>query len=692
MVSVTSKPVSHWLRICYDPSVTFQEQNSSLYSSGILTESLWRNALRLLGIGALVTTSFVISVPGATLETVAPLSQSLPGGTAPAFPQVRLANGTFYGTVYGGFNGNPDRGSVYKLTPTGSFTSLYQFHASTQDEANPTILIAGSDGNLYGATAPQAVGDLNGMIFKLTPAGAFTPLYRFQDAKGTHVTSLIQGRDGNFYGTAAGDSSGGFFNHPPEMHDAGVLFKLTPTGVFTALYSFTGGPDGSFPDATVQGQDGNFYGSAENGPELPANTFSGFGNIFKVTPGGAQTVLYSFTGGNDGGNPGKLTQGGDGNLYGITGYPAISAIFKTTLAGTRNTVFRFEGSYGTTPSQLTASSDGNVYGTTQDGGIPQQGIVFAITPAGQVTTYSFDGTSTGGRPSQLFEGESHNLYGVTAIGGPSGFGTIFRLNMAPPRNLLNISTRLRVLTDDKVLIGGFIIAGTDAKRVIIRGIGPSLTGVGSTLQDPILELHQGAATIAYNDDWRANQAEVEATGLAPTNDLESAIVTTLNPGPYTAILKGKDNGTGIGIVEVYDLNQTANSRLANISTRGFVDTGSNVMIGGLIISGGTDGGIARVIVRAIGPSLVSSGIQGPLPDPELELHDSNGATIVVNDNWKLRQDGTSQQAEIEATGIPPTNDLESAVVQSLAPGNYTVVIQGTNNTTGIAVVEAYTLQ
>jgi len=623
---------------------------------------------------------------------MASLSQPLPGGTPPSYPQVRLSNGTFYGTVFGGFNGDPDRGSVYQLGPNGFVTTLYQFQAATQEEANPTILIGGADGNLYGATAPRAVGDLNGMIFKLTPAGVFTAIYRFVDGKGTHATSLVQAADGNFYGTAAGDSSGGFFNHPPSMHNAGIFFKVTPAGVLTTLYSFTGGTDGSLPNAITQGADGNFYGSTLCGPESPANVFSGLGNVFKITPAGAMTTLYAFTGGLDGGNPGKVIQGGDGNFYGISTYPSIAQVFKVTPAGVRNTVLRFEGNNGSGPSRLMVSTDGNVYGTTQDGGIPQAGSIFGITPAGQINTYIFDGAATGGHPSQLFEGEEHNLYGASATGGAFNKGTIFRLNMAPPRNLLNISTRLRVLTGDKVLIGGFIITGTDPKQVIIRGIGPSLSGVGVTLPDPMLELHQGNATLAMNDDWRENQALVQATGLPPTNDLESAIVATLTPGAYTAILTGKNNGTGVGVVEVYDLSQAVNSKLANISTRGFVDTGNNVMIGGLIVSGGVGGGSARVIVRAIGPSLSASGIQGPLQDPNLELHDASGATIASNDNWKLRPDGSSQQGEIEATGIPPTNDLESALVQTLAPGSYTTIVRGASTTTGVAVVEAYTLQ
>jgi uncharacterized repeat protein (TIGR03803 family) len=643
--------------------------------------------LRFVKISILGVALFGATLQGATLEPVASLNQSLT-----SFPQVRLSNGTFYGVDFGGFNGASDHGSVFKLAPDGSLAPLYEFQASTPDEANPTILIGGADGNLYGATAPRAVGDLNGMIFKVTPSGVFTPLYHFQDGKGTHAISLIQGTDGNFYGTAAGDSSGGFFNHPASMHNPGIFFRLTPAGVLTVLYTFTGGADGSLPNALIHGADGNFYGSTFCGPETPPNTFTGYGTIFKITPAGALTTLYSFTGGNDGGNPGKIIQGVDGNLYGVADYPAIRTLFKVTPPGVISTVYNFTPANGTGPSSLTPSTDGNIYGTTQTGGIPNVGTLFKIGPAGQVATYIFDGAATGGSPSQLFEGENHNLYGATVTGGASNHGTIFRLNSDPPRNLLNISTRLQVLTSDKVLIGGFIITGTDPKKIIIRGIGPSLSGVGAVLQNPTLELHQGSTTLAVNDDWKEHQSEVEATTIPPTNDFESAIVTTLNPGAYTAILAGKDNGTGVGVVEIYDLAPAANSKLANISTRGFVDSGSNVMIGGLIVDGGTFGGFARVILRAIGPSLAAAGIQGALLDPSMELHDASGAIVASNDNWKTRPDGSSQQGEIEATSIPPSNDAESALVQSLPPGNYTAIVRGAGNTSGIAVVEAYTLQ
>jgi hypothetical protein len=257
---------------------------------------------------------------------------------------------------------------------------------------------------------------------------------------------------------------------------------------------------------------------------------------------------------------------------------------------------------------------------------------------------------------------------------------------------------MRVQTGENVLIGGFIITGTDPKQVIIRGIGPSLAQFFSgALADPTLELHQGNTLLTMNDNWKtrsdgsSQQAEVEATGIPPTNELESAIVQTLAPGAYTAILGGKGDATGIGVVEAYDLNQAANSKLANIATRGFVDTGDNVMIGGVIV-GPSGGASTNVVVRAIGPSLSNFGIAGALQDPTLELVNGSGTTVASNDNWKTRPDGSSQQAEIEATGLQPSDDRESALVQTVTPGNYTAIVRGKSNTTGVGVVEAYDLE
>lgn len=265
----------------------------------------------------------------------------------------------------------------------------------------------------------------------------------------------------------------------------------------------------------------------------------------------------------------------------------------------------------------------------------------------------------------------------------------------PPPILLNISTRMRVLTNDNGLIAGFIITGTDLKRVLIRGIGPSLSGFGvtGTLVDPTLELHQGSTLVVSNDNWRARpdgssqQADIEATTIPPANDLESAIVAMLSPGAYTAILAGKNGGTGVGLIEIYDLGQGVGSKLANISTRGFVDIGDSVMIGGFIAGGGS--GTDRVMVRALGPSLP---VAGALADPILELRDGNAMLVASNDNWKMRPDGSSQETEIEATGLAPANGLEAALVQALPAGAYTAIVRGTNNAHGIGLLEIYNLQ
>jgi hypothetical protein len=253
-----------------------------------------------------------------------------------------------------------------------------------------------------------------------------------------------------------------------------------------------------------------------------------------------------------------------------------------------------------------------------------------------------------------------------------------------PVLLANISTRVRVQTGDNAMIGGLIVTGTDRKAVIVRGIGPSLPVPGA-LADPVIEVYGSAGQLfATNDNWRDGfyQQEVAST-LPPPNDLESALWGILDPGAYTVVVRGNGDTTGVGLFEVYDLDQTSYSKLANISTRGLVDTGDNVLIGGTIITGNAP---TRVIFRAIGPSLGNLGVPNALEDPTLELYDGNGQLIAMNYDWR-----DTQEAEIIATGIPPSNDLESAIVGNFTAGNYTAIVHGTDNTTGIALVEVYNL-
>ncbi len=309
-----------------------------------------------------------------------------------------------------------------------------------------------------------------------------------------------------------------------------------------------------------------------------------------------------------------------------------------------------------------------------------------------VTTVS--GTTVTGRLLALTGAVTLDTNNVTSPGPtttptptPSSTPTGTPTPVPSPAQLLNISTRLKVQANDNVSIGGFIITGNAPKKVIVRGIGPSLTGLSPLLADPVLELHgPDGSLITSNDNWKeTQQTEIENSALAPTDAMESAIVATLTPANYTAILRGKNGTTGIGLVEMYDLDPSSDSKLANISTRGFVQTGGDVMIAGFIFGHGTAS--EKVAIRAIGPSL--SGVSNVLADPTLELRDVNGALLLSNDNW---QDDATQAAAIIANGMAPSNDLESAMITALPPGQYTAIIAGTNGTSGVAVAEVYHLR
>jgi hypothetical protein len=249
---------------------------------------------------------------------------------------------------------------------------------------------------------------------------------------------------------------------------------------------------------------------------------------------------------------------------------------------------------------------------------------------------------------------------------------------------------MRTDTGNNVGIGGFTITGSVAKHVIIRALGPSLTKFGFTaaevLTDPTLEVHgPGSFGTITNNNWRDSQeAQIKADGLAPTNDLESAIDATLPPGAYTAILSGNGNATGICTFEVYDLDTVATSKLANLSSRAFVGTGNNVVIAGFVL--GNRAGNDRVIIRGLGPSLSSFGITNTLADPTLELRDENGTLILADNDW---QDNATQAAEITASGLAPSNTKEAAIAATLPPGLYTAILAGSNNGTGVGTVEVY---
>jgi hypothetical protein len=258
------------------------------------------------------------------------------------------------------------------------------------------------------------------------------------------------------------------------------------------------------------------------------------------------------------------------------------------------------------------------------------------------------------------------------------------------RRLVNISSRVSVGRDERVCVGGFIVQGNakEAVRVVIRGLGPSLVSGGSsfaqTITDPVLEIHDGTgALIATNDNWGEAQGsgEIEQSGLVPDDGREAALSIELAPGNYTAVLRDVNGGSGIGLIEVYDLDSVSDSRLLNLSARAYVGSGDHVLIGGLIVRTVSQ----RLLLRALGPELAARGVADELADPALELHDSSGAILAANDNWK----DAANRSEIAATGLAPTDDREAAILATPQPSSYTAIVRGANGAVGIALLEAY---
>ena len=352
---------------------------------------------------------------------------------------------------------------------------------------------------------------------------------------------------------------------------------------------------------------------------------------------------------------------------------------------------RFEVFGPTAPASVLVTGNANLGGTLELFVIPNAPIAssgtLTLLTANSISG-AFSNVPSGGRvlaytPTDfLFKGQFDGVVAGTFRVTYNGNKLVID-DFQAHNSLLNLSARVDVQDGENVAITGFILRGMGPKKIIVRGIGPSLSAqhVAGALQNPTLELHDATGKIIMsNDNWQDTQkADISATGIAPKDARESAIIATLDPGSYTAVLRGAHNTAGVGLAEVYDLDdQPGKSDLANISTRGRVGTGEDVLIGGLIVGAMNP---ANVIVRAIGPSLAANGISHPLEDPTLEIHDASGAKVFANDNW---QDNSASAARIRAAGIPPTDSRESALAVSLHAGNYTAIVRGKNNTQGVA--------
>jgi uncharacterized repeat protein (TIGR03803 family) len=417
--------------------------SGSEYPPSTLTEGVDGNFYGTTDAGGTNNSGAVFRITPAGVETIL---HSFGGGTDGQQPTAGLIlanDGNFYGTTRLG--GAYQAGTVFRITPAGVETVLYSFGSTTTDGQNPAAgLLQASDGNFYGTTQRGGASSYYGTVFRLTAAGVETTLYSFPPNNTTEFTdssSLIQGSDGNFYGTTMTGSNG-------------VVFKVTPSGVGSTLYAFAGGTDGSFsanssPTALSEGQDGNFYGTT------PLGGAKGDGTVFKVSPAGVETVLYSFAATADGYSPSTLMQGRDGNFYGTSagGAGDSGTFFKATPAGALATVYSFNTSpEGQKPAGLILGSDGNLYGTTLSGGARNRGTVFKITPAGTETSlYSFTGGAggnlgdggspgdsdfSGGGATVLTQGSDGDLYGTTQNGGESDYGTVFKLTPAGVETVL----------------------------------------------------------------------------------------------------------------------------------------------------------------------------------------------------------------------------------------------------------------
>ncbi len=630
--------------------------------------------------------------------------------------------------VFTSHNGVP-HDNVLRLNPDGTVDSSFDVHTDRSTRAlliqpDGKILIAGYFGEVNGV--PMA------RIARLNSDGTLDP--SFNPGTGPdkyYIRTLTLDSAGNIY--VAGEFSA--FNGIPRV---GIV-KLTPNGAVDPVFDPGSGVQPIFiwsitpPDS--------------NGKIVIGGTFTTYNgtNARRIarldTTTGA--IDPTFNAGGTGFNSGTiyaLRQAPDGKYYAggssFSSYNGVARRGVVRLNNNGSVDFTFSAPAlvaGDTVYAL-ALQNGKVYaGGTKSS---QSGLFVRLTDSGALDSSLVTGTGFEISPITHYQGFSTKISALTlqADGKLLAGGIFNRYNgtarscfarltgpLTPPppsptptpptptptatpsatptptpsvspsptpgAQAVNLSTRMLVQTGDNIGIGGFIISGSSPKRVLLRAVGPELAQVGvpNPLADPVLELHgpPGFVTI-INDNCVPSQFDPPPPSFCQPGSLSAVIDATLTPGAYTAVVRGKNNTTGVALVEVYDVDQAANSKLANISTRAFVGTADNILIAGFIL--GNNNATTRIVIRGIGGSLTVLGVPNALADPTLELRDSNGAFLFGNDNW---QDNPVQAAELTAAGLAPTNASESGIALTLGPGQYTALLAGQGNTTGVGVIEVY---
>ncbi len=585
---------------------------------------------------------------------------------------------------------NADVGFVWTFNRSGTSWSLGTIEHGDNFNANNTcgwsVAISGNR-IVYGC--PGANGQagraftkhlVTGASHELTPFGGSTAGDQFGYSVALNGDDILVGapfygtNDGRIYSFLRNSGDGSFFpgrtfqgNIPDEQFGTSIAFTGFYIAVGAPAYqSGKGRVVGIEPNtipifSTIVANDGSAGDNFGNSVDFKGNTMviGAFGDDDQGTDAGAAYVFEREVNGTW--NQQQKLTASDGGADDHFSEHAVAIEGDTIVVGA-------------TAWDLAATGDnaGAAYIFTRNGAVWTQRTVLngnAADNFGIAVDVSGDTVLIGARAAD-------------ATGGPprAGAAYVYRL---PATTLVNVSTRLLVETGENALFGGFIVTGTQPKKVMVRAIGPSLPLSGA-LADPQLQIFDSSgAEIAFNNNWRdaTNRQEIIDSTIAPGNDLESVVLRSFNPGAYTAIVRGVNGTTGAGLIEAYDLDAAANSKLANIATRGLVRTGDDVLIAGTIVVGWYS---QKIMVRAIGPSL---SLPGRILDPSLELRDSNGVLLEANDNWR---DSPNKQAIMDTT-IPPSHDLESAIVRTLSPAPYTAIVRGVNATTGIAVVEVYAL-